>query len=239
MEHEALIEKYLQNRLSVEEKQLFDELLKNDIQFKEDVALHTNLKEVVEYDDDTNFKKLISNIESKAKSTLQKRNYTKWLVAASIVVLLGSFYVINLNKTVSSNKLFATYFEPYRNVIQPVERGNEMQDKKTQAFTAYENGYFEEAITLFSELHITTNESYYLFYKANALLQLEQANESINLLLEHLKTNDILTQKTNWYLALAYLKIDDTENAKNTLQIVINSKMYKTEDAKALLKKLD
>jgi predicted Zn-dependent protease len=239
MEQERLIEKYLQNKLSGKEKQLFDELLKNDIQFKEEVALHTNIKKITAFNDDANFKNLVSKLENKASSTNKKPSYTKWLVAASIVVLLGSFYVINLNKNVSSNELFATYFEPYRNVIQPIERGNTQEDKKTQAFTAYENGEYETAITLFSELQTTTNESFYLFYKANALLQLEKANESIPLLLEHLKTNDTLTQKTNWYLALAYLKIDDKINAKKRLNTVVASKMYKMDDAIILLNKLD
>jgi len=228
MKREALIEKYIQNRLSVEEQLLFDEFIKNDSQ----------LKKVVINADDSNFKKLITEIESRSKPANRKTSYAKWLVAASIVVLLGSFYFIYFNDKNSSNELFAEYFEPYRNVIQPIERNNEQHNKKTQAFAVYENGDYNKAIILFSRLYETTNESYYLFYKANALLQLDRADEAIALLIKHHKTNGVLTQKTNWYLALAYLKIDDKINTEKVLQKVIASKMYKTKEAEELIEKL-
>jgi tetratricopeptide (TPR) repeat protein len=235
---EDLIEKYIQNRLSPEEALMVDELLQNDVNFEKELTLQANLKKAIKKDDDDQFRNLISEIESKAKieNPQTKRSYVKWLAAASIVVLLGLGYFFTMDQTVSNNELFASYFEPYRNVIQPLERGSERQDEKTLAFLAYEKGDYEKAIQLFTDLYNVTKESYYLFYKANALLKLEKANEAVPILLEHLKTKDTLTEKTTWYLALAYLKLNDKSNARITLKKVIADGTYKTLEAQKLLK---
>lgn len=238
MEYATLIEKHIQNRLTSEEKLVFNELLKNNEAFKKEVALYANIKKVVTYEEDANFRNLISNLENKSNNATKKRSYTKWLVAASIALLLGLTYFMNTNNKATDNELFTSYFEPYRNVVHPIVRSNEQQDKKAMAFIAYEKGDYKTAITLFTQLYSATKEPHYLFYKANALLKLEKANEAIPLLLEHLKTKDTLTEKTNWYLALAYLKIEDRTNAKKILEEVIANGKYKTKEAIELLKKI-
>ena len=236
MNKNEFIEKYIQNKLSAEEKRSFDKLVMQDAEFKEDVKWHENLKRVTEHKDDADFKTLISEIES--KQVVKSKNFTKWIAAASIVLVVGVSYFFFSNDNTNSNKLFTDYFEPYRNVIQPIERGNSLQDEKTLAFIAYEKGDYKKAITLFSKLYKSTDESYYLFYQANALLKLEKAKEAVPLLLEHLKTKDTLTPKSRWYLALAYLKLNKKEKAKISLKKVISDGKYKTKEARELLKKI-
>lgn len=240
MKHEKLIEKYIQNRLSAKEKAVFDDLLNNDMTFKEEVTLQTDLKKVIVAEDDAEFKTLLTNLEQQAESTVtQKRLYVKWLAAASIVLLLGLSYFLTINNKATTNELFASYFKPYRNVVAPIVRSDDFQDEKTLAFMAYEKGEYKTAIMLFSNLYTTTKKPYYLFYKANALLKLERADEAIPLLLEHLKTKDTLTEKSNWYLALAYLKIENTQKAKEALQKVITNKSYKTKEAQKLINEFE
>ncbi len=239
MDYTLLIEKYIQNRLSSEEEVLFNELLKTNSNFKDEVALHTKIKKVVKHEEDTNFRNLISEIESKSKSPSKKSSYKKWLVAASILLISALGY-ISLNKnTYTSQELFASYFEPYRNVVHPIARNDEQQNDKAIAFSAYEKGDYNTAITLFTQLYNSSKEPYYLFYKANALLKLEQADEAIPLLLEHLKTQDTLTKRTNWYLALAYLKTEDIQKAKELLNTIISEGSYKNKEAKELLDKFE
>jgi len=235
---EDLIEKYLLNKLSQEEQFMVEEHLKNDANFKKELDFQTNLKTAIIKEDDDNFRNLISELESKAnmKNSMPRRSYVTWLAAASVILLLGFSYFLTLDQKATTDDLFVSYFEPYRNVVQPLVRGNEQQDEKTLAFLAYEKGEYDTAISLFSDLYSTTKEPYYLFYKANALLKLEKANEAVPLLLEHLKTNDTLTEKSTWYLALAYLKLNDKANARITLKKVIADGKYKTTEAQNLLK---
>jgi len=236
MKREILIEKFIQNILSKDEKLAFDELLEKDDSFKKEVQLHVDLKKAIEKEDDSNFRNLISGIESTTKIPKEKNSRLKWLVAASIIFLLGLSYFLTLEKKASTQELFASYFKPYKNVIQPLQRNGDQQNEKAIAFMAYDKGEYEKAVLLFSELYTSTKEPYDLFYKANALLKLERANEAVPLLLEHLKTKDTLTEKSHWYLAMAYLKSNDKTNAKQSLKKVLSEGKYKTKEAEKLLK---
>lgn len=238
MNKDKLIEKHIQNKLSPLEQAEFDALLLNDNAFKKEVDFHINLKKVTQHEDDTAFRALLAGFEAK-KPQKRRRLNIKWLAAASIVLLLGLTYFFNTNNNASPNELFNNYFEPYKNVIAPIERGTTEQNEKTMAFMAYEKGNYNEAVNLFTNLYTSTKEPYYLFYKANALLKLNKAEEALPLLKEHLKTKDTLTDKTPWYMAMAYLKLEDKANAKKLLQHVITEEKFNNKEAKKLLKEFE
>lgn len=239
MDNNYLIEKYIQNCLSSQEELEFNTLLKTDANFKKEVDFQDNLKKVVKHEDDINFRNFITDLEDNVKESTSKRPFLKWFAAASITILFGLSYLLIPKQEVSTNALFASYFEPYRNVVAPIVRGENQQDEKTLAFIAYEKGEYKIAIVLFSKLYESTKEPYYLFYKANALLKLERAKEAIPLLLNHLKTKDTLTEKTKWYLALAYLKTKEKKKAKELLKRVITTNSYHNKEAKELLQKMN
>ncbi len=248
MKGERLLEKFLQGKLTETEQQEFDSLLKNDPAFKEEVEFQTDVMRAVIAEEDGNFAEMLSDFESEARneeqqivqveSTGAKRFPTKWLVAASIAILAALTYFFTLNQANDPKDLFAENFKPYRNVTHPITRGEEPADHKTKAFLAYSKGEYKEALPLFTELYASEKEPYYLFYKANALIQLNRAAEAVPLLQEHLKTQDSLTDKSNWYLAMAYLQLKDIEKAKQALQRVVDTNAYKMEDAKQLLDEL-
>ncbi len=240
MEKDELLEKYFQGNLNANEQAAFDTLLNEDASFKEEVALQLSIKRVAEEYDDNEFRSMLSDFEAEhqPKKVFRLERYSKWLVAASVVLIAGLTYILTLNNP-TTQELFAQNFQPYENVVHPIVRGTEEQDQKTKAFIAYETGDYELAVSLFSDLYEKDKQPYYLFYKANALLKLEKAQEAIPLLKEHLKTKDTLKEKSTWYLALAYLKIEDKENARTLLQQLVNDKQYKVKEAKTLLNKFE
>ncbi len=241
MEREMLLEKYIQGELTEKELLEFDALLNSDADFKGEVEFHTDLKRVAEAEDDDDFREILSDFEAEARTEkpIERRFPTKWLVAASIALLAGLTYFFTMDLSVSTQDLYAQNFEPYRNVVHPVVRGEDAQDKKTKAFAAYQIGKYEEALPLFTELYTTEKTPYYLFYRANALIQLNRAAEAVPLLQEHLKTNDTLIKNSPWYLAMAYLQLDDKENAKKMLQEVVKNGAYKVDEAQKLLDALE
>lgn len=245
MERETLLEKYLQDKLTETGWQEFDALLNSDPDFKEEVDFQMDVKRAVTAEEDESFMDILSDFESEAQTTepktvqLEPSKSTKlpikWMVAASVAVLAGIAYFFSANQAADPQDLFAANFKPYRNVTHPITRGAEATDTKTKAFLAYSKGNYENAIPLFDELYASSKEPFYLFYKANALIQVRKAEEAVPLLLEHLKTQDSLTDKTNWYLAMAYLQLQDTEKAKVALRKVVEISGYKNEEAKQLL----
>ncbi|WP_186435531.1 tetratricopeptide repeat protein [Maribacter sp. MAR_2009_72] len=245
MERENLLEKYLRDKLTETEWQTFDALLKSDPDFKEEVEFHTGVKRAVTAEEDENFRNILSDFESEYRNTVPKtvplqpskrvKLPMKWMVAASVTLLAGIAYFFSANQAADPQDLFVANFKPYRNVTHPITRGEETTDAKTKAFLAYSKGDYKEAIPLFDELYASDKEAYYLFYMANALIQLNRAGEAIPLLQEHLKTQDALTNKSNWYLAMAYLQLRDTKKAGEALKKVLAAKGYKAEEARQLL----
>lgn len=240
MDREELIVKYVQGRLSKSDEREFDQLIKTDPAFKKEVEFHKNLKIVTEAEDDDQFRQLLTDFENEVSpEKIKTKNFpAKWLVAASIAVLLVLSYLFIFNQNLTPQELFTTSFEPYPNVVAPNIRSSAEDNPKKDAFEAYEIADYEKAAQMFPMLYEETGDSYYLFYTANALIELNRAAEAIPLLQEHFKTKDRLSDKSHWYLAMAYLQTDDVQNAIIMLQKVVDGNEYDVEKAKDLLKSL-
>ncbi len=238
MDKDQLLHKYLTQTLTDEERNIFNELLKEDEAFREEVDLLQDLQKVTEFNDDSLAKEMVSEFEAEHRNKNVGRKAKIWWVAASVILLVGLAYFV-LQAQVDTQELFSENFEPYRNVVHPITRGVEDQDTATEAFRSYEKGEFQKALNSFEALYFDTQTPYYLFYKANVLLELDRPDDAIVALQLYLKTEDRLTEKAYWYLAMAYLKLDDIENAKKSLRESIAQNKYNVEKAKSLLKELD
>jgi len=235
MNQEALIEKYILGTLTSEERVQVEEWIKTDPSFKEELEFQSNLKPVIEKEEDAAFKTALKEFES-GHQTSSKRPIFRWLVAASFMILVVVGSLLYTKST--SNTLFAENFQPYANVIQPVVRGNDVNDTKAKAFLAYENEEFKLAESHFTTLLNSTSDSYVLFYLANTKLALEKANEAIPLLNSYLSTGENLGSQAQWYLALAHLHQGEKMQAKLELQKIVKFEGYGMEEAMLLLEKL-
>lgn len=236
MNKQELIENYFLGRLSEKEKQTFNDLLLTDLAFKESFMLQENLQKVIEVEEDENFKAMLEGFENELQP--KSKNYTKWLVAASVLVLFGLSYFALFQENSTNEDLFAQNFEPYRNVIQPIERSKISEDIKTKAFAFYEKGEYQDAILLFSELQKTEKENYFIFYKANSYLAIKNTSEAIPLLKKYLEIQGQFKDKAQWYLALAFLKEKNTNEAEKILHTIIRLKTYNHEKASLILNEL-
>lgn len=236
MDKKELIALYFTKKLSQEAKTEFDHFMATDSEFAKEVKFQENLKIVIEKEERENVKEQLQGFEVE-KNTMF--NYTKWLAAASVIVLLGISSFWFFNNSIDPNKLYAENFEPYRNVVQPIVRGEIKTDLKTKAFTAYETKKYEEALHYFNELLKENDNETIAFYKANTLLELDKTKEAVSIFKTNLKTTDSLDDKNNWYLALALLRLNNLEEAKNILNTLNNSSSFKKEQVKQLLKQLD
>lgn len=238
MTKEHLIEQHFSKSLSLEAQKEFDHLMSTDSDFEKAVTFQTNLKTVIAKEEQIKLKRELQYLENSTQKP--KTKYIKWLVAASIVLLLAipSFWYFG-QSNLSNEDLFATNFEPYRNVVHPIVRGENYNDLKTKAFVAYESKNYNEALSSFDALLSKNDDATISFYKANVLLQLNKNDEAISILSENKNLTKTLRSQQQWYLALAYIKTDANEKAKTILKELINSSDFKKEQAKELLKQLN
>ena len=238
MDNEVLIEKYLKGTLNEKEQAEFDTLRGTDETFEQEVIFHENLRDVLSAENEP-VRAMVNEFESEYGSKSSTTGPWKHLlVAASIFAVLGLAVYFNLTQPISSSDLYDNYFERYPNVVKPMVRGAEV-DEADAAFEAYENGSYEEALSRFTELHEREGTDYYLFYMANSQMELERADEALVLLKEYSTTGDSLADRTGWFMALAYLQLDNQEQAKVELNKVIEEKAYNANKAEELLAELE
>ncbi len=236
MDKKELIAQYFTKKLSLETKKEFEHFMATDAEFAKEVTFQENLKTVIEKGERESVKSQLQDFEVEENSSF---NYKNWLVAATVIVLLGLSSFWYFDNSIDTQKLYTENFEPYRNVVHPIVRGETTDDIKTKAFAAYETKNYENALKYFEEILNENDDEIILFYKANVLLQLNKTDEAISIFKNNLKTSDSLDAKNNWYLALAHLRLNNIENAKEILENLNTTSSFKKKHVKQLLKKLN
>ena len=228
--------KYFEGTLSNVALKEFNTLLANDSDFKEDFDFQKELQETLVLNDREQLKKEIKNWNN----VPNKRRFNPWQIAASLVILLGTSLLFFFNSQSSSTEeLYASNFEPYRNIVQPIVRGEHKDDLQSKAFEAYETKDYKNAILHFNEILKEKPNATISFYKANALMQLNKTNEAILILETNVKNSDTLQDRNLWYLALAYLKNNNIEASKKTLKQLLSQSNFKAKEAAVLIENFD
>ena len=171
-----------------------------------------------------------------------KNTFRIWLIAASTIVLLGLAWWIYEGGSASETdlqQLYVQYYQPYDNVVHPIERANQLQSLKDKAFNAYENGNYAEAVRLFETLKRQNQERYLEFYQGIGLMALDRHLEAQELLQAYIEAEGELKTRALWYLGLSYLKTNNPTAAKKTLQSLADTTAFKSEEARQILDLLD
>lgn len=239
MEHKDEIRDYLYNKLSGEEKLLFEERLLKDATLQQEVTLYKNLYRIGKKDERMQFKKQLEGYDLKEKPAASTSYFTKWMVAAILIVALAVPSFLYFNNP-SSEKLFAQNFVPYRNVIAPIERNDQApQTIQQKAFEAYESKEYEKAILQFEKLTEADSTAYKHFYIGNSQLALGKTDAAIDSFKAYLQTNGSLKDRAQWYMALSYLADENKEMATPILENIVSTKSYNHLKASEILGKLD
>ncbi|WP_299097185.1 hypothetical protein [uncultured Winogradskyella sp.] len=238
MEHKRLIELYFEDKLSNEQKTVFENLLDTDEKFRTQFELEEQVKKAIISTKKDDLKEHLKQIEHQ-QANKKATKYYKIAIVASLITCLSIVGIWKQNQPISNDALFAVYFQPYDNIIVPNSRSNEIESPRVIAFRNYDTQNYKIASKQFADLYKNTSTSYYLFYQAICELQLGNTDKSIDLFNSHKQYSDNLSQHRNWYLALAYLKANDLEKSQKILTQIISAKAYKYKDAETILEKLD
>lgn len=240
-----LIEKYFGNSLSPKEQSKFNELLRTDEKFKIELDFQKDLQKVIYRNQRNDLKKVLQKFEQNKPDVKLLNISKKWLVAASILLIVGLGYIFLKNNNYSPDDLFVQNYEPYRNIVLPVERGINSNTIEQSAFIAYENGNYRKAINLFNSVP-NNNDQYIQFYKAMCYMSLNKPKDAITLLKiitesDYNQNSEInFKELANWYLALAYLDLGEIDRAKKQFSIIAGDtdNVYKNEASGKILKSL-
>ncbi|EDP94946.1 hypothetical protein U8527_15425 [Kordia algicida OT-1] len=242
MENEELIQKYIQGTLDEVEQKQFDTLLKSNPEFANAVAEFKNVHAAISSHEKDQLKSHLQTFEAtqEASEATEKpsRSYKRLAIAIVLLLffgLLGNYIIQQAN---TNEILYATYFEPYPNALQPVTRGPSDGMLLTEATRAYEAKNYEEAIKTFDLIQagLDNPDVEISFYKAMSLLNLGKEKEALDILREikHQKTR--FTPQIYWYGALIHVKFDENEKALKALNYLDEIQTTYKAKQRAILK---
>lgn len=175
-------------------------------------------------------------------SMRRKVNWIPYAVAASVLVLVGLFFILSRPKTASTTELYAQYMEPA--VISSFRNSSETADRKwQQAIQVYQQEKYDEVIQTVPELLEDSAFTNAKISEARLMIgasymeldQPDQALEYLNSIVE----GSIAYPQAQWYKALAYLKSDNVEATRSQLSAIIEGPYPgRRDDAVALLQQL-
>jgi hypothetical protein len=224
-----LIDQYLTERLTKHEEQLF-KARKKDASFQKELERHREISDTIRLKARKNLKSQLQNFDKKLQvdtkvipmsAKKSKVNFRPWLIAASIALAILAVWWIF---PTSTPDYYANYFEPYPNVIAPIQKSEQQTTIEQQAFQAYELKEYDKASTLFQQLESSDTNR---FYEAMIALETEKYTTAVDYLENIIKNPDARFQQTaRWYLALAYLKNEQTDKAKILLNEISHSEKH-------------
>lgn len=229
-----LADNFFENNLNNEEQILLDKLILEDADFKADFEFQKDFKTAITLQERKKMKVQFQEIE-KPKSVPK---FKIWYVAASILLILTIALWLNLN-TANQEKLYAKYYQTFPNIEAPSTRGESSESIAEKAFYAYDSENFEQAGILFTKLYETEKKDYVLFYRGITQMETKKYNEAILIFNECIKNaSSKYNDNAKWYLALCYLRTNETAKCKNILLELKQNENQTGIQAKKLLKEL-
>lgn len=221
------IERYLNDRMSADERVEFDHKVKNDLilqaQLAETKSIILGIESAALQSELDAFHEDIVPVRtldtSEEENTSSNRNFGKrvisWSIAASIVLALGIFAF--MDNTSSSEKLFAKHFTPDPGL--PTVMSTTSEFSFYDAMVNYKQEEYTKAITKWEAILSSKPKNDTLnFYLGVSYLAEGNATRASQYLSETMKASpSIFTDDAIYYAALAEIKQDKFEAAKKLL----------------------
>lgn len=244
-----LIEKYLEDTLELEGRKTFEARLLKDREFNDlfdDISKLVRGIELVGSEETLAYLKKLEETLPEVHPETIERSIPVWRqrnfmgIAASVVMILAAGFYLFDNESPDQAALFDQYFEVYPNQILPTKRGDyQPETQKEKAYYAYDLGDFEEAMKLFKLLPQDQDGGAALFYTGMAALSGNDPQSAIVTFNDYMSRYTVFADTARWFLALSYLKNDQSDRATMVLKEVIRGKNSYSIRARELLTALE
>jgi len=215
-----LVERYLNDELTAEEKQQAEERISVDQEFKQRLEVFREYQRM-HSSDSLAFRELLEEVEADYRQG-RKPQKKYWLIAASVsaICLLGAVYFLFLRPAPQPEALYAQYFSPPTDNLTVRDEGN--QQLLNEAMSLYNNQQYAEALVRFEDWQQQHTDSIpVIFYSAMSHMGLGEVEAAIIQLQQISQEGQLpgpYQTASHWYLALAYLKNEQTGKARPLLR---------------------
>ena len=241
------LKKYLEEELSDKERNALEKELADDPFFSESMEGLEQWKAGTTQSVDALEKELHQQVDKKVsrvdrKGRVWEMPLFRILLAAACITGICLFSLnYFLNERAGSEKIFAYYYKPLTNPDATVRGENAPMSKtESQAVKSYETENYKQAIYYYKKLSdLQPNNQKYALFLGISYLANHQPEQAIEVLNKTYSENTNYDNDKNWYLALAYIRMNNMAAAKSILQQLSSIDSYYKEPATELLKALN
>lgn len=231
------IERYIQQQMTVEEREAFTKKLNTDLALKHKLeTIKLLLMGIQEAELEEKLEEFHDGLHLLKKNRIQPPTNTfalkKWLVAASVLVIVALSSLLFLNRDTKEEKLFAAYFRPEPGLISAMGTSdNYLFDR---AMVDYKVGDYDAALAAWENLLASKPENDTLNYFIGSAYLIKKKEETA---IAHFKKvidnqNSFFRNDALWYTGLALLKLNRKTEALGFIE------RAEHENKAALLKEL-
>lgn len=241
-----MIEKYIDGELTGKELLNFKDLLSTNNDIKRDYNLSIEINNSIIEDDVMALRETMDYIyqeEFEVKRTppvFTKRKFYYAAASAALLIATGGLVQRLINPDLDNNAVFEKYYAPYDVTVTYRSGNTEVDRLLLNALECYEEKDFEHALILFEEvLETRENDIAVSLYSGISYMEeakYQKATKSFNHIISH--NDNLFIEQAKWYLAMCYLKTENTLKAKNVLNEIIKEESYYSEQATKVLKDL-
>lgn len=229
---DQIIDQLIRGEISDAERNRLLAIVEADPRLKEEYQKMQALISTIHDVEKQGLRKELDELEN----NISRKNKTrqKILLAGAIIaaIALGA-WLISLytadRKTEKAEVLYATYYEPHPNVIDPITKGENAA--ALSAIQHYELGNYDKAIERLRAKDRTNIEEWYY---AQALLATDQYNEAYLLFDNIAKSDTTYSSSALWFISLIHLHNGEINKTKELLNQLITTQdsgyVYRAKD---------
>jgi len=238
------IERYNAGEMSESERQWFQKELEGNKKLQDEVNLRKNTDLVLKNKNILELRNKLTAIEKRRVSNVivknAKRPYNINYAAVVVALVMVGSAILFTRKNPGSEEVLNRYYEVYDPPANQRSGQTEENEDFALALEFYNTHDYEKAAVFFNKV-LTSNPKDMQSTLLNGVSNFEgkkypEAQQSFVKVIDD--NNNLFIEAANWYLALCYIKTDETDKAINLLQMISKEGGRYSNSAKKIVKKL-
>lgn len=238
----SYIERYNAGEMSESEKLWFQKEMENNKALRDEVALRKKTDKIIEDQDVIALRNKLSEIEHRRSYSGEKFRlpvYIRYAAVIAVFALIGSL-IFFPGKTLSNDQIIDQYYKVYEAPSNSRSAQSTDNDEFSKALDYYNAHDYSNAAVSFARI-LTMNPKDMQAELLNGVSNFEikkypEAEQSFNMVIND--RNNLYIDQAEWYLAMCYIKTNDTEKARMVLTHISGGDGLYKKDAGSILKKL-
>jgi len=239
------IEKYIAGEMGDEEKNWFEKELEGNDNLRREVDLRNKTEKILKNSDVISLRNKLSAIQSqrreKEELPVKKTSpvYIRYAAVITVFVIIGSA-VLFTGKQVTSDEVINKYYKSYEPPAGQRSLKNSENADFSLALEFYNTNDFANAALFFSKV-VESNPKDMQSVLMKGVSNFEdkkypEAKQSFTTVIND--NNNLFIETAKWYLALCYVKTNETDKAVNQLEGITEEGGIYSKNAKVILRKL-